>query len=188
MLPRSRIPDVLKELHSSATGGRFEIMKTLQTVRERFYRNNAKDDMQRWWGSWDACASPKGPKKPSRRKLQHYNFGVRFERIAFDLLRPLPRTADGNKYILVIIDYFSKRREAYLIPDQEAVTVAEMMIQHWISRLGVPLQLHSDAGRYFTSGVIKEFCKLLGIDKTQTTPLYPQSDGVTESGCCGLAN
>ncbi|KFM56688.1 Retrovirus-related Pol polyprotein from transposon 412, partial [Stegodyphus mimosarum] len=180
VLPRSRIPDVLKELHSSPAGGHFGIMKTLQRVRERFYWNNAKDDVQKWCRTCDACVSRKGPKKRSRGKLQRYNVGAPFERIAFDILGPLPRTADGNKYILVAIDYFTKWPEAYPIPDQEAVTVAEMMIQHWISRFGVPLQLHSDQGRNFTSAVVKELCKLLGIDKTQTTPLHPQSDGMVE--------
>ncbi|KFM74553.1 hypothetical protein X975_11434, partial [Stegodyphus mimosarum] len=30
------------------------------------------------------------------------------------------------------------------------------MIQHWISRFGVPLQLHSDQERNFTSAIIKQ--------------------------------
>ncbi|KFM64235.1 Retrovirus-related Pol polyprotein from transposon 412, partial [Stegodyphus mimosarum] len=54
------------------------------------------------------------------------------------------------------------------------------MIRHCISRFGVPLQLHSDQRRIFIPDVIKELCKLLGIDKTQTTPLHPQSDGMVE--------
>ncbi|GFW88126.1 retrovirus-related Pol polyprotein from transposon 412 [Trichonephila clavipes] len=36
VLPRSRIPGVLKELHGSPTGGHFGVMKTLHRVRERF--------------------------------------------------------------------------------------------------------------------------------------------------------
>ncbi|GFT46733.1 probable cytosolic oligopeptidase A [Trichonephila clavipes] len=52
--------------------------------------------------------------------------------------------------------------------------------QHWISRYGVPLQLHSDQGRNFVSAVLKGVCELLGIDKTKTTPLHPQSDGMVE--------
>ncbi|GFU86001.1 retrovirus-related Pol polyprotein from transposon 412 [Trichonephila clavipes] len=64
--------------------------------------------------------------------------------------------------------------------DQEAPTVAEAVVQHWISRYGVPLQLHSDQGRNFVSAVLKGVCELLGIDKTKTTPLHPQSDGMVE--------
>ncbi|GFS55317.1 retrovirus-related Pol polyprotein from transposon 412 [Trichonephila clavipes] len=78
------------------------------------------------------------------------------------------------------MDYFTKWPEVYPIPDQESPTVAEAVVQHWISRYGVPLQLHSDQGRNFVSAVLKGVCELLGIDKTKTTPLHPQSDGMVE--------
>ncbi|GFU65767.1 retrovirus-related Pol polyprotein from transposon 412 [Trichonephila clavipes] len=74
------------------------------------------------------------------------------------------------------MDYFTKWPEVYPIPDQEAPTVAEAVVQHWISRYGVPLQLHSDQGRNFVSAVLKGVCELLGIDKTKTTPLHPQTN------------
>ncbi|GFU77273.1 retrovirus-related Pol polyprotein from transposon 412 [Trichonephila clavipes] len=82
--------------------------------------------------------------------------------------------------MLVVMDYFTKWPEAYPIPDQEASTVAEVLVQHWISRFGVPLQLHSDRGRNFDSEVCKRLCEILAIDKTRTTALHPQSDGMVE--------
>ncbi|GFW19896.1 hypothetical protein TNCV_3561991 [Trichonephila clavipes] len=180
VLPRSRIPEVLKELHGSPTGGHFGVMKTLHRVRERFCWGKVRADVEQSCKSCDACSARKGPKIRSRGKLHRYNVGAPFERIAFDILGPLPRTASGNKYLLVVMDYFTKWPEVYPIPDQEAPTVAEAVVQHWISRYGVPLQLHSDQGRNFVSAVLKGVCELLGIDKTKTTPLHPQSDGMVE--------
>ncbi|GFX37800.1 retrovirus-related Pol polyprotein from transposon 412 [Trichonephila clavipes] len=78
------------------------------------------------------------------------------------------------------MDYFTKRPEAYPIPDQEASTVAEVLVQHWISRFGVPLQLHSDQGGNFDFAVCNGLCKILAIDKTRTTALHSQSDGMVE--------
>ncbi|GFX21614.1 hypothetical protein TNCV_1400281 [Trichonephila clavipes] len=180
VLPRSRIPEVLKELHGSPTGGHFGVMKTLHRVRQRFCWGKVRADVEQWCKSCDACSARKGPKIRSRGKLHRYNVGAPFERIAFDILGPLPRTASGNKYLLVVMDYFTKWPEVYPIPDQEAPTVAEAVVQHWISRYGVPLQLHSDQGRNFVSAVLKGVCELLGIEKTKTTPLHPQSDGMVE--------
>ncbi|GBM04785.1 Transposon Ty3-G Gag-Pol polyprotein [Araneus ventricosus] len=37
ILPKSRIPEVLRETHDSASGGHFGVMKTLSKTRERFY-------------------------------------------------------------------------------------------------------------------------------------------------------
>ncbi|GFX79070.1 retrovirus-related Pol polyprotein from transposon 412 [Trichonephila clavipes] len=78
------------------------------------------------------------------------------------------------------MDYFTKWLEAYPIPEQEASTVAEVLVQHWFSRFGVPLQLHSNQGTNFDSAVCKRLCEILPIDKTRTTALHPQSDGMVE--------
>ncbi|GFT01468.1 retrovirus-related Pol polyprotein from transposon 412 [Trichonephila clavipes] len=78
------------------------------------------------------------------------------------------------------MDYFTKWPEAYAISNQEALTVAEVLVQHRISRFGVPLQLHFDQGRNFDFTVCKRLCEILAIDKTRTTALHPQSDGMVE--------
>ncbi len=44
----------------------------------------------------------------------------------------------------------------------------------------MPGELHSDQGREFESAVFQEFCQLLGLRKTRTTPLQPQSDSMVE--------
>ncbi|GFV84434.1 protein NYNRIN [Trichonephila clavipes] len=144
ILPKTRVSTVLKELHGSPTGGHFGVMKTLQKVHECFYWNNVRSDVEKCCRICDTCVAHKGPRKRTRGRLQLYNVGAPFERIAFDILGPLPRSSDGNNNILVVMDYFTKWPEAYPISDQEASTVAEVLVQHWISRFGVPLQLQSD--------------------------------------------
>ncbi|GBM89897.1 hypothetical protein AVEN_172172-1 [Araneus ventricosus] len=64
--------------------------------------------------------------------------------MALDILGPLPVTTKGNRYVLVLMDYFTKWPEAIPIPDQEASTVADELVRAWISRYGVPMILHSD--------------------------------------------
>ena len=87
----------------------------------------------------------------ARGPLQQYNVGPLFERIAVDIAGPFPMTEDGNKYIMVVSDYFSKWPEAYAIRNQEATTVATTLIDNWISRLGLPMELHLDQGKNFES-------------------------------------
>ena len=81
--------------------------------------------------------------------MKQYNVGAPFERIAIDIAGPFPTTNDGNKYILVAMDYFSKWPEAYGIPNQEATTVAQVLVDNLFTRFGIPLELHSDQGRNF---------------------------------------
>ena len=47
-------------------------------------------------------------RKETLRLLNEYIVGTPMERIALDILAPLPVTLQGSKYILVISDYFTK--------------------------------------------------------------------------------
>jgi hypothetical protein len=49
----------------------------------------------------------------------------------------------------VVGDYFSKWSEAILIRDQEAITVANKLVDRVISILDVPMEIHSDQGSNF---------------------------------------
>ena len=94
------------------------------------------------------------------------------ERTAIDVMGTLPSTIRDNKYILVISDYFTKWTESYAMPNQEAVTVANIVVHEFISRFG--------ALQNFESKLFQEMCSILEIDKTRTIPLQPQSDGMVE--------
>ncbi|GBM94686.1 Retrovirus-related Pol polyprotein from transposon 412 [Araneus ventricosus] len=100
--------------------------------------------------------------------------------MTLDILGPFPVTTEGNRYVLVLMDYFTKWPEAIPIPDQEASTVAEELVRSWISGCGVPMILHSDQGTNFNSAFFTEPCKLLGILKTRKTALHPESNGMIE--------
>ena len=102
------------------------------------------------------------------------------DRVAVDVLGPFPRTPIGNRFVVVAMDYFTKWPEAYAVPDQEAATVCEALIEGMFSRFGVPTVLHSNQGRNFEARLFAEMCTQLAIHKTRTTPLRPQSDGLVE--------
>lgn len=112
--------------------------------------------------------------------MQIQETGKPLQRVAMDILGPLPVTQSGHKYILVISDYFTKWTEAYPMKDMEATTVARLLVKEFICRFGAPQYLHTDQGRNFESHLFKETCKLLGVKKTRTTPYHPQSDGMVE--------
>jgi len=102
------------------------------------------------------------------------------ERIAIDVMGPLPISDHGNKYVLVISDYFTKWTESFAMPNQEAEIVADIVACEFVSRFGALRQLHTDQGCNFESRLFQEMCRILEIDKTSTTPLRPQSDSMVE--------
>ncbi|GFV21371.1 retrovirus-related Pol polyprotein from transposon 412 [Trichonephila clavipes] len=90
-------------------------MKTLQKVCERLFRNNVQSDVEKCCLTCDPCAARKGTRKRTRGRLQLFNVGSPFERIAFGILGPHLRSSDDNNNILVVMDYFTKWPEAYIL-------------------------------------------------------------------------
>lgn len=180
VVPQKCIVRILEEAHDSATGGHFGVNKTLDRIRKRFYWASCKQDVEDWCRSCGICVSKRGPSEKGKSALQVYNVGTPFERVQMDILGPLPRTNSGNKYLLVVVDCFTKWVEAFPLKNIRTKTVAEVFVEQVISRHGVPLEVHTDQGRNFESKLFKELMELLGIKKTRTTALHPQSDGQVE--------
>lgn len=180
VVPKSRIPEVLKEAHDSPSGGHFGVNRTLDRVRRRFFWPNCRASVEHWCRSCEECVAKAGPSDKGKHPMQIYNSGAPFERLQADILGPFPRSTKGNRYLLVVTDCFTKWVEAIPLSNMRANTVAEALLNEVICRHGVPLELHTDQGRNFDSKLLKELSLLLGIHKTRTTPLHPQSDGQVE--------
>ncbi len=78
--------------------------------------------------------------------------------MAFDVIGPLPTTVSGNRFILTMIDYFSKWAEAYALPNHKAETVAECIVKRWIAHHGIPVRIHNDNAPEFRGHVSSEKC------------------------------
>ena len=103
--------------------------------------------------------------------------------VAIDILGPLPESTAGNSYILVDGDYFTKWIEAYAIPNQDAVTVAQKLVDQMFCRFSPP-----DQGKQFESGVMQEVCKILVDQEVLDIPYLPQCDGLVERSNHTLLN
>ncbi|MCG8032936.1 MAG: DDE-type integrase/transposase/recombinase, partial [Candidatus Thiodiazotropha taylori] len=180
IIPKRLRETALQHCHDSIIGGHFGMRKTLEKVRQRYYWAGLYKYVEQYVRSCDTCARGKAPPRTKRAPMKLAGAGYPMERIATDILGPLPETDKGNRYILVISDYFTKWVEAFPIPDQKAETVAKCLVSEVISRFGVPSYIHSDQGRQFESQLYQEVCFLLDIKKTRTTPYHPQSDGMVE--------
>ena len=84
------------------------------------------------------------------------------------------------KNMLVTVDHFSWYVQAYVTQNQTVRTTAQVLYNEYFSMFGFPQRLMSDQGTGFTSKVIAAMCSLLGIEKIQTTPYHPQSNGSAE--------
>ena len=91
-------------------------------------------------------------------------------------LNQSPRVAN----ILVFQDHFTKHILASVTPNQTTKTVAKFLYGGYIFIFGALARLISDRGTSFTSGIIEELCKILGMQQLWTMPTTPQTNGLVE--------
>ncbi|XP_034549911.1 uncharacterized protein LOC117820296 [Notolabrus celidotus] len=180
VLPRTLQPDIMRQLHEGPVGGHFGVERMVARLQTRYYWYHMREDVALWCRTCTRCAAKARPNKTPQAPMGTVRVGAPMERIALDIMGPLNETERKNCYVLVVQDYFSKWVEAYPLPNDKAVTVAEVLASEWVCRYGAPQTLHSDQGRNFESEVFQKMCSLFGIDKTRTTPFRPQSDGQVE--------
>ena len=180
ILPKDKRNEVFKYCHDIPTAGHLGVEKTVAKVKEIFYWPSMKEHIENYCRECDQCFARKPKREHIRAPLVTYQAGEPMERIAMDILGPLPLTKQQNRYILVIMDTFTKWTEAIAISSQDTPVVANAFINNFVCRFGTPLQLHTDKGSNFESELFRKMCDLLGIDKTRTTSYRPQSNGAVE--------
>ena len=168
----------LYSLHDCA--GHLGWDKTIYKLRERFYWFNLRDDTEVYIRKCLTCQQTKRPAPKPRAPLQNIKSGYPFERFGIDCVGPLPTTSNGNRFNIVVVDYFSKYPFAFASKDIKSETIAEKLMDNIVCMFGVPVNLHADQGTNIESNVFQKFCELIEIAKTRTTPFAPWSNGETE--------
>ncbi|VDH97082.1 Hypothetical predicted protein [Mytilus galloprovincialis] len=108
-------------------------------------------DVRAYVAGCDKCAMRKTPTKKKRAPMAIVETSSPMERLATDILWELPETENGNRYILVVSDYYTKWTESFPMPNMEASTVVKIIVEEVIARFGVPSWIHSDQGRQYES-------------------------------------
>ncbi|EYB87736.1 hypothetical protein Y032_0258g452 [Ancylostoma ceylanicum] len=129
--------------------------------------------------SCDGCQRKRGNPR-NREELLPVVSGAVFDKVFVDLTGPLHPTTAGNKYIMAMIDHFSKYVIAVALSDCRATTIARAIMSECILKFGLMTQLISDNASYFRSEVFAELGRLLRIDKYYTTPYHHEGNGACE--------
>eukprot|EP00731_Ephydatia_muelleri_P010665 Em0005g1251a len=171
---------ILESCHAGVAGSHLGRDKTIDKISARFFWKNMYEDIKKYVKECDVCQrmNPKFVKSnaklhpvPVRAQLWH--------KVGIDLIGPLPETKKGNKYIVTLLDYFSKWPEACPIPNKTALAVAQFLFEMFC-RFGCCEVVISDQGREFVNAVQAELFALTGTKHCLTSAYHPQSNGLTE--------
>ena len=179
LIPTALRKELMISCHDTPCSGHAGTRKSIDKMKKHFTWHKMGKDVKIHIQQCSVCNKWKTGRKP-KAALVKYTVGNPLNRIGIDIVGPLPLTQKKNRYLLVIGDYFTRWMEAYPISNQKTEIIAQKLVMEFISRFGIPLELHSDQGTNFQSELMNSICSLLEISKTRTTAYHPSSNGMVE--------
>jgi hypothetical protein len=113
---------------------------------------------------------------PHLQPLPIMGLGYRW---SLDFVGPLPMIPRYNKYVLVIIEHFSKWIELVALLDKFNEGAAYSFLDRVLSHFGAPAEVLTDQGREFL-GEFQILCEQSMIDHSTTSRDHPEADGLAE--------
>lgn len=153
---------------------------TDRMIRKSYVWLNMHRDVANWCKSCIECQQSKVTRH-NRLLPEHFIApDGRFDHVHIDIVGPLPEK-HGLKYLVTMIDRFSRWVEAVPTSNIEAMTVARVFFDNWVARYGSPKHITSDQGTQFnTSRFFQSLLKVVGCQRIRTTPYHPQANGLIE--------
>ena len=179
VLPTPCRKTVLQLAHELPLAGHMGKKKTSERILQRFYWPTLFHDVAEHCRICGECqmTSPAGKSRAPLVPLPVID--EPFQRMAMDIVGPLPRSHSGNKYLLVVCDYATRYPEAVPLHTIDAPRIAEELVKVF-AQVGVPREILTDQGSNFTSQMLTEIYRLLGVQPIRTSPYHPQTDGLVE--------
>ena len=171
---------ILYEYHCTPIGGHQGIKRTTNRIKLKYNWEGMHKDIEEYIQKCSTCQKNKlGRKNRAPMEITDTPRDP-FEKVALDIVGPLTESNQGNMYILTFQDLLTKFSKAIPLPNQEAATIAEAVVEKIICEYGVPEKILTDQGKNFLSEMFKNICKLFRITKIQTTAYHPESNGALE--------
>ena len=172
---------LLMEYHNGKLAGHCGRERTTEMLERDFFWPGMREDVRRWCRRCQQCLGERahsGVSAWTRTEL----FSRPFRVLQYDTVTCRKSRDDGARYILTVIDCFS--RWPWLIPivERDATTIAQaLMTKVFLGFAMFPAVLRSDNALEFTGEVASELNRLLEIKHITGSSYHPQSQGMVES-------
>ena len=106
--PNSMQQEILENCHNKKLAGHLGQNKTLAKLRKYAIWHHMSEDCRLFVQQCTVCSMNKKTHRKARAELDQYLSGVPMGSVHVDLIGPLSTTKQKNKYILMIVDQFTK--------------------------------------------------------------------------------
>ena len=158
---------------------------TTRLIQSRYFWPDMAKDIKLWSSECLPCEQCKIGRHTRKPITDLPHPSQRFTVVHIDIIGALepPDTSDLSnrpRYVLTMIDSYTRWIEACPIFDISCESVAKAFLSTWIARFGPPLTLISDRGTQFRAELLQKLNSLLGIHHIRTSSYNPRANGMVE--------
>ena len=170
----------IEKCHASPYGGHFAGDRTTYKILQSgFYWPTIFKECFEWVKHCDKCKRLGNISRRNEMPLQGILVVQIFYVWGIDFMGPFP-SSFGNLYILLAMDYVSKRVEAIACPRNDVGIVVGFIQRNILSRFGAPRTIISDEGSHSANKVFAKLMSRYGIRHLMGLAYHPQSNGQAE--------
>lgn len=173
---------IINDFHLLPTSGHAGIRRMLNTIKKYYFWPNMERDIQNFVKKCHKCQTQKYSTYIKEPMVVTTTAHTAFEKIFLDIVGPLDRDRYNNySYILNIQCELSKFVVACPLVTKSANEIAKNFVENFILKYGVPTSIATDRGAEFINTTMSEVCKLLHVNKLQSTAYHHESIGALEN-------
>ncbi|CAM4822352.1 unnamed protein product [Rotaria magnacalcarata] len=176
IIPKTMQNKLLEWAHDHPTTGHGGQQKTLFRLTTTIYWESMRKDVFNYISACQLCQQFKYNNAPTASPMQLHSVNEPWHTIGMDIMGPLPTTARQKRFLLVIMDYFTRWIELFPLNSITSIDITNILTNEIFSRYGLPKHIVSDNGPQFISNLFKNFCNALGIKQYLTVNYHPQSN------------
>jgi transposase InsO family protein/predicted aspartyl protease len=177
-IPKEKRSDLIIQTHRLLCHAGAE--KVYEYLRDKFDMEEEKKTVKDVVGSCMECQRTKTITTKTKEENIKITTSEIFEKVYIDICGPWNETVRKERYILGIIDHFSKYVSLTAIKRQDEETIVQMILQKWILKFGAPKEIHVDCGKCFEAKKVKEMLEAKGIELIFSSPYHHNTNGIIE--------
>jgi hypothetical protein len=180
-LSRTEGIELMKEIHAGLCGSHIGSRPLLGKIfRQGFYWPKATSDAADLVQKCENCQKCAKDQKQPSSLTQLIQPTWPLQRWGLDLLGPLPPAQGNLKYVVVVVEYFSKWIEAKPLATITLVMIQKFFWQNIVCHFGVPKEITVDNGTQFEAEAFKDFCDQIGMKVHFASVRHLESNGLVE--------
>lgn len=179
VVPKYQRKDILVQFHDAPTAGHLGSKKTCSRIQEHYYWPKMRSDISRYVSRCHICQRSKDTNtKPAGFMGVRRGVDKPWVMLAADLLGPFPRSTSGYKYLLVVVDTFTKFPLLFPIRAATSAIVSKHLENDVFLSWGIPKYLICDNGSEFIGKAFRDLANNYKVKLLYNASRHPQANPV----------